>query len=498
MKKVIITSPIYYANNKLHLGHVYTNVICDSYCRFYKKNCFEVFFTTGMDEHGDKVFLSAKEKNMPIDLFLDNITKDTLDLWKKYNIEFTNFIRTSDQQHIKTVKDIFFYFFKKKIIYTSNYEGYYSLKDEAFLSKKELKNLKNKDNLVFKKEESFFLKIEKQKELLKEIKKRLLPKNKVKELEKNFFSDLKDLSITRENSKNSISLEINNKNLNIYVWFDALINYLSAFNFSFRNQKFFDFWNSKDTKIIQFIGKEIVRFHTIYWFLILKYLKLKIPNNIISHGWLLLKNEKMSKSEKNIICPHELLKKFSSDEIRYFLTKNFSLKNDFSFSIDSIANTKKQDLIFVFSNLVTRTLKMIEKYFNGQIKMNLNNTQVKLGNKWINEVIKFYETYKISASINFLLKKMSLINKKIQLKEPWKLYNQKKMKSLEKILLDCFFKIFLIVFLLSPVLVTSYKNFILMFEKNNFFEELNFLNFINLINNKEIKIKEISYLFKND
>ncbi|CRX37117.1 / metG / Methionine--tRNA ligase /:628760 Forward [Candidatus Hepatoplasma crinochetorum] len=488
MKKILITTPIYYPNNNLHIGHAYTTVLADIYKRYKIMQGYEVFFLTGSDEHGQKIADIAKKNNEQPKEYVDKIIKNFKNLWKELNIKYDYFIRTTDLYHEKYVQETFQEFLDKKYIYKDKYEGLYCKYDETFFTKKQAINgnicPECKRKLINLEEESYFLKVTLFKNWIRdklEKENLLIPPHFKKELINNFLNDsFSNLSITRNSLKWGIS-PLNDKNYVIYVWFDALLNYLSAFKNPDNKYKIEDIW-SKESKweIFQIIGKEIIRFHAIYWPIILKMKNYRTPT-IFSHGWIITdQGEKMSKSKNNAINPLDLIKKYGSDAIRFYLVKNIILGEDGKFSENLLIKTINGILVNKYSNLVARTDKMINKYNQGFIleKIIKTSSEIKL-EKEIQEIknnyYKFMDKFLLNQAIEEIIKYIEILNKYIENKEPWK---EKKAEYLQVILHFLAENIFDISYLLSPFIPESFKKVEIWLNKKDFTKKINKINFL--------------------
>lgn len=340
MKTFYVTTPIFYPSGIPHLGHAFTALYASLLADYKKLIGYDVFFATGTDEHGQKIENAAKKENLSPQELVDKNCNIFKELWNKMGIKYDYFIRTTDENHKRVVQKTFDILLKKGYIYLGVWNGLYCISCEENYTET---NALKKDNilccehghkLIEKNEESYFLKIKSFNkwiiDLLSTNKEFLFPQNRAKELINNFLKDdkLEDLSITRTTFDWGIKT-INNPKHVVYVWLDALLNYITLLGYQSSNPGNFNkFWLSKDTEKIHLIGKEITRFHCIYWPIILKMLDLPLPNKIISHGWIITSTGKMSKSLGNVINPIEIIDKYGRDAFRYFLSKEISIKED--------------------------------------------------------------------------------------------------------------------------------------------------------------------------
>ncbi len=470
MKKIFVTTPIYYPNDKLHIGHLYTTTIADVISRFHKLIGNEVFFTTGSDEHGQKILDKAKESGYEDPKkYVDKIILNFLELWKSYDINYDKFIRTTDKYHLKTVEKVLKILSNSNLIYKGFYDSDYCVSCEEYftLFQNKTNNCPNCNKKLLKiSEEAFFLKTKILAKWLidyfNDNKEFIFEKTK-NELVHNFLNnEFTDLCISRKNLKWAIPISIE-KDFGLYVWVDALINYLSSTNMYDEKSKLYnEIWKNDNTIIYHIIGKEITRFHCIYWPMLLKHLNIRQPNRIINHGWLITKEGKMSKSKGNIIDPMKLLDNWSSDVIRFYLISEISFKNDHLFTIENLTNTYNSHLSNNFGNLISRYFGMMLKYFNNDLslikKINISSISSEYKKTIVNaqvlydEAINFYKKCELDKAIKNSLKISEIANKLIEFKKPWILINEDKNKTKE---------LFLVImnlinytnFLLSPVLV---------------------------------------------
>ncbi len=463
-KKFYVTTPIYYPNDKLHIGHAYTTTLADYISRYKKMQGYETMFVTGSDEHGQKIQDKAKEKNQNPLKFVTNIINEFKNLWDKLGIDNDVFVRTTDKIHMDYVKKSFTELSEKGFIYKSKYEGMYCKIDESFYTETQLNDGKCPDcgKVVSKiSEESYFLKISDFKEWIKEKllnNNLLIPSYRVSELVNNFINELKDLSITRTSF--DWGIKINEDNLHvIYVWLDALQNYITALLYP--NSKFTidEVW-SKDSKVelLQLVGKEITRFHCIYWPIILKMKNYREPK-VLAHGWLVTDSgEKMSKSKGNVIDPIKLIETYGRDALRFYLINNIVTGEDGKFSNELIEGMINGLLVNKYSNLVARTDAMVNKYFEGIVpskKVDLKEyREMKIDlNKIKKQYITYMDNYEFSNSTKELVKYVEEINGFIDKTEPWK----KEGGELETILNHLVNEIYNISTMISPILIDSYK-----------------------------------------
>ncbi|MDI6861410.1 MAG: methionine--tRNA ligase [Caldisericia bacterium] len=471
MKKFYITTPIYYVNDEPHIGHVYTTTIADIIAREKRKLGYDVLFSTGTDENASKVKKVAQEKGVDTKLFVDSLSESFRRVFNEFNISYDTFIRTTEKRHERVVQ----YFFNKLkengYIYKGIYEGWYCIFDETFFSQDEIKE----GNLCpvcgrpleYIKEEDYFFSLSKfQDTLLKhylENPKFVEPESRYNEMLSLIKSGLKDISITRRGIGWGIPVP-QEENLTIYVWFDALINYVTVTSFLENEEKFNKYWPAD----LHLIGKDITRFHTIIWPAMLLGVGLSLPKKIYAHGFWLSHGEKMSKSKGNFIKPDEVIRWFiekskvdkdtAVDVFRYYILRDMTFGEDGNFSYDSYITRYNSELANDLGNLLYRTLNMGFKYFNGKLSGNYDNEIHELFSKEFDEVISLYENLKLSdvpIRINSLA---NVLNKYIDTKAPWNLYKENKDEC-DKVLSTVFHGIYTIINLISPILISSSKKF---------------------------------------
>ena len=482
-----ITTPIYYASGNLHIGHTYTTVISDCLARFKRLQGFETMFLTGTDEHGLKIQQNAEKSNEDVKFYVDKIVDKIKGLWDLFNIKYDKFIRTTDCYHIETVQNIFETLYKNGDIYKSYYEGHYCVPCESYLTETQLIDGKCPDckrEVTLQKEEAYFFKISKYaNKLLKHIEENdefIKPESRKNEMINNFIKPgLQDLCVSRTSFKWGVPVKFDSDHV-VYVWIDALSNYVSALGYKNNENNLMDkFWPAD----LHIVGKEIVRFHVIYWPIMLLALNLPLPKQVFGHGWLLVDGNKMSKSQGRVIDPVILSKHFPVDAIRYFLLREVTFGSDGVFNNELFILKINADLSNLLGNLVSRTISMVQKYFGGiipkqneilDVDLNLIESVKSLKQK----VEKNMDELKISLALSEIFNVISISNKYIDETEPWILGKDENNKErLGSVLFNLCESIRVVSILLSPFIPdTSLK----IKEKLNYqIEDFNSLNLFN-------------------
>jgi len=427
-KKYYITTPIYYANSNLHIGHAYSTIACDVVKKWHTLFGRECFFLTGMDEHGEKIFLSAKEKNIHPQEWVDRMAEDAKKLWKFLNISYDDFIRTTEPRHEKTVQYIFKKIAQKGDIYKGVYSGPYCVSCESYFTEAQVRETGGKcpdcgrPISEIKSEDAYFFRLSKyQKKLLKFYEENpgfLMPEDKANKTLDTVKSGLRDLCLTRQNLEWGIPNPIE-EGMTIYVWFDALINYVSAIGYPSDSEKFNEIWPA-DCHVV---GKEIFYFHTVIWPAMLMAAEIELPKMVFGHGWWTIKSEKMSKSKGNIITPYEICEKYPPDVLRYFFMREVPFGQDGGFSMQRISERYTSDLANSLGNLFRRVETMCAKYFDGRSPSS-GKANEKFFNK-IEEIIQNSEkqicTLKFSKILEEIWKLIDEANAYIEQEKPWAL-----------------------------------------------------------------------------
>ena len=432
-EKFYITTPIYYPSNKLTLGNAYTNVICDAIARFNRKQGKDVFYLTGTDEHGQKISQSAEAAGKEEKEYLDEIVEDTKELWKTLNISYDKFIRTTDSYHEKAVQKIFTDLYNKGYIYKGSYKGLYCTPCESFWTESQLVDGKCPDcgrEVKFQEEEAYFFKLssfgDKILKLYEENPDFLLPKSRVNEMVNNFIKPgLSDLCVSRTSVKWGVPVEFDPKHT-IYVWIDALPNYITALGYNGEDDSMFKKYWPADVHVI---GKEIVRFHAIIWPAILMALDLPLPKQVFGHGWLLFGGDKLSKSKSTdkgeCTDPRILSKLYSADAVRYILYREIPFGSDGNYSTEAFLTRFNADLSNNYGNLVSRTFSMVKKYFDGVIPegeelVDEDDKALKeFVDKEVKNVFDYMKVYDVTRATTSIFNIFTEANTYIQKVQPW-------------------------------------------------------------------------------
>ena len=504
-KNFYITTPIYYPSAKPHMGHAYSSIIADFFARFKRIQGYKVHFLTGTDEHGQKIQRAAEKKGMDPLTFCDEISKTFRNLSKTLNLSNDDFIRTTEKRHLKSVQNLWNILEKNKEIYLSKYSGWYSVSDEAFYSEEEIednngnKTAKNSGSPVeWVEEESYFFKLSKwQEPLLKfysENPNFILPSTRKNEVVSFVKSGLKDLSVSRKSFSWGIKVP-SNKDHVIYVWLDALTNYISALNYPNQNDKLYqEFWPAT----IHLIGKDILRFHAVYWPAFLLAANIPLPKRVYGHGWILSGEEKMSKSKGNILDPIEIINKYGLDSLRYYLVKEVSFGNDGNISKEKLESCINSDLANNYGNLCQRVISFNEKNCNLSIpkKSSFNQDDLNQLDNFKNnfdKLIGYIDNQDLNSYMNFIIESLFAANKYFNDQEPWKKKSDlPRLNTIVYVSLEVIRKISIMLYPVIPASSLRVLNIFNIKEKDIKFESIK--NHEELaINNK---INKIDILFK--
>ncbi|GFK29731.1 methionine--tRNA ligase [Tetragenococcus halophilus] len=476
-----ITTPIYYPSGKLHIGNSYTTIACDAMARYKRLMGFDVFYLTGVDEHGEKIEQKAEELGVAPQDYVDKMAADVKKLWKTLGISYDKFIRTTDDYHEKAVQKIFQQLLDQGDIYLGEYEGWYSVSDEEFFTEKQLEEVYRDEqgNVIGGKapsgheveliqEESYFFRMSKYADRLVEYYEEhpefIRPESRKNEMLKNFIEPgLEDLAVSRTTFDWGIPVSSDPKHV-VYVWIDALTNYITALGYGSADETNFEkFWPAD----VHMVGKEIVRFHTIYWPIMLMALGLPLPKQVFAHGWLLMKDGKMSKSKGNVVYPEMLVERYGLDALRYYLLRSVPFGSDGIFTPKDFISRVNYDLANDLGNLLNRTIAMINKYCEGIVPNYASKVtpyDSELSTTAANVVGRYREAMddmEFSTALSEVWVLISRANKYIDETEPWKLAKEEDKKAeLNSVMVHLAESLRITAILLQPIMVeTSTKIF---------------------------------------
>lgn len=437
-KTFYISTPIYYPSDKLHIGHAYTTVAGDAMARYKRLRGYDVMYLTGTDEHGQKIEKVAQEKGVAPQQFVDEIVAGIQELWKKLDISYDDFIRTTEERHKEIVAKIFDKLEKQGDIYLDEYEGWYCTPCESFYTELQLEegNCPDCHRPVEKvREQSYFFKMSKYADrLLKYYEDNpdfIQPESRKNEMINNFIKPgLEDLAVSRTSFQWGINVLSNPKHV-IYVWIDALSNYITALGYGTENEeKYRKYWPAD----VHLVGKEIVRFHTIYWPIMLMALDLPLPKKVFGHGWLLMKDGKMSKSKGNVVDPVPLIDRYGLDALRYYLLREVPFGHDGVFTPEGFIERVNFDLANDLGNLLNRTVAMIQKYFDGKLPAYVKDSTefdaslVSFVEQTVRNVEEAMEDMQFSVALSSIWQLVSRTNKYIDETQPWVLAKDESKK----------------------------------------------------------------------
>lgn len=463
-----ITTPIYYPSGRYHIGTAYTTVLADTIKRYNKLKGKEVFMLTGADEHGQKIEIKAKEADKTPQEYVDEMADMAKKLWQKMDIQYDDFIRTTDERHEKVVQKIFDKFMEQGDIYKGEYEGLYCVPCETFFTETQLVDGKCPDcgrEVVPMKEEAYFFNMKKYADrLLKYYDEHpdfIKPDYRKQEMINNFIKPgLEDLCVTRTSFDWGIKVLKDPKHV-IYVWLDALTNYLTALGYMSEDETLFNkFWPAN----VQLVGKDIARFHLIYWPIFLMALDLPLPKTIFVHNWIMMKDGKMSKSKGNVIYPETLIERYGLDATKYFLLREMPMSQDGLFSPEEFVQRYNFDLCNDLSNLLNRTVSMVNKYFGGQLPEyngTPNEVDEEIERTCIEQIEKFeklFENFEIANSIQEIWSLVSRTNKYIDETAPWQLAKEENTEKLESVMYHLIENLRKIAILIKPFMNETSEN----------------------------------------
>ena len=426
MNTFYLTTPIYYVNDKPHIGHAYTTILADVLTRFHRKTGEDVFFLTGLDEHGQKVQQAAENRGIdPID-HCDEMAPRFLELWEKLHIQNDDFIRTTEKRHVAVVQKILQDVFDSGDIYEDEYEGLYSISEERFITEKEAESGDFRDIKKIKEKNYFFKMSQYQQPLVDHINKNpkfIQPEHRKNEVLGFLKKPLGDLCISRPKSRLNWGIELPfDSNYVTYVWFDALINYLTAVGYNVDEDSFNKYWPAN----YHLIGKDILTTHSVYWPTMLMSAKIPLPLGIFAHGWWLSGESKMSKSLGNVVDPLGLIEEYGVDPVRYYLMREMVLGQDANFTMESFVKRYNSDLANDYGNLLSRVSNLLKKFFDGKIPRDEDDSPEGMvikenGIKVVSDVLNHIESMRVSEAIETTLQYIRSVNKYMETMAPWKL-----------------------------------------------------------------------------
>jgi len=499
--KYYITTPIYYVNDVPHIGHSYTTIAADTLARYKRFIGDDVFFLTGTDEHGQKIQKTAQEKGKTPKELADSVVKNFKSLWEKLDISNDFFVRTTDDYHIKCIQEAFKRIYEKGDIYKGEYEGWYCVPCESYHSENDVgKNRVCPDcgrAVELVKEESYFFKLSAYQDKLLEFYENnpdfVVPKTRYNEIKSFVKGGLRDLSITRTSFDWGIKVPFDEKHV-VYVWFDALLNYISAIGYPF-DEKFRQIWPAD----VHFVGKDILKFHAVYWPAFLMALNLPLPKHIAAHGWWTADGKKMSKSLGNVVDPNEMIRKYPKDAYRYFLLRNVPFGLDGDFSEKELVGRINAELVNDLGNLLNRTLTMAEKYSDSIVEKP-DNIQDDSLNKLSAEIYEKIDSdmnrFRFDEALSHIFEFIRAVNKYITVKEPWTLKKQNREQELKEVIYNVVSSLIYISGMLLAFMPDTAKEMWkqLGFTKNIYTYPLSF--FLNFYSIDRIHIQKGNVLFE--
>ncbi len=476
-KTFYITSPIYYPSGKFHIGTAYCTALCDCIKKYKTLRGYDAYFLTGLDEHGQKIQTVAEKRGLTPQEHVDEMAEDAKTLWKLMKIENNDFIRTTEPRHVKVVEKIFDRLMKQGDIYKGEYEGLYCVPCETFFTSTQVIGGKCPDcgrEVTQMKEEAYFFNMKKYQKRLEEFYEKnpdfIEPISRKNEIFNNFIKPgLEDLCVSRTSFDWGVKVKVDPKHV-VYVWLDALTNYITALGYGSEDDSLMKKYWPADLHVV---GKDIIRFHGIYWPIFLMALDLPLPKKIYAHGWFMMKDGKMSKSKGNVIYPELLINRYGLDATKYYLLKELGFGQDGVFSPEDFVERFNTDLCNDLGNLLNRTIGMLNKYFDGIVpKYNGHITEYdsnleKYTLEKIKEVEKYMDEYHISQAISEIWTIISRTNKYIDETMPWALAKEEDKKPLESVMYHLVENLRKIAILIKPFISDTTENMLKQLNMQN-------------------------------
>lgn len=462
MRSFYITTPIYYVNDEPHIGHAYTTILADVLSRYHRLFGDEVFFSTGTDEHGLKVQEAANKRGVKPKAHCDEMVGRFIELWKKLKISYSRFIRTTERRHVFVVQSMLTYLYERGDIYFDTYRGKYCIPEERFWTEKDLKDGKCPScdrDVIDIEEKNYFFKLSKYRDWLVDYIKQhpefVKPETRRNEILGFLKRPLADLCISRPKSRLDWGIEIPfDKKFVTYVWFDALINYVSTIGV-YRNNNTFQKWWPCD---VHLVGKDIITTHAVYWPIMLKSAGFELPKSIFAHGWWLIQDAKMSKSLGNVVKPIDLVDSYGIEVFRYVLMRNMMLGSDANFSEELLVNTINSELANDYGNLLSRMLKMLQKYFDGKIPTPAEPSGrdagiIEYGKSLPARVRESVDRMELNSALEAIIAYIRMLNKYIDERAPWNLHKKRRTQELSTVLYTALEGFRLTTVLLGPIIL---------------------------------------------